>query len=155
MPFLRKVWAPIGIQPRGTFWWCNQKANIFGALIDGKKVFYQWYGRLNAHAFLEFLKELIAFLPEDKLYVFILDNAPAHRAKMIQKYLASLGNRFKIEFLPTYSPELNAIETCWKIVRHNVTNSNLFDTIEHLKKGVEIFLDEYFFMLNSTNYLVR
>ena len=60
-----------------------------------------------------------------------------------------------IEFLPTYSPQLNCIETCWKIIRYNVTNSNLFNTIDDLTEGIEIFLTEYFFTLNPTNYLIR
>jgi transposase len=152
---LRKVWAPIGSRPNGIFWWSNKKANSFGALIDGKKLFYDWFDRLNAHSFINFMKKLIDFLPKDKKYVFILDNGPCHKAKITKKYFASLGENYKIEFLPPYSPQLNAIETCWKIIRHNVTNSNIFPSIDGLKAGIEQFLNGYFFTLNSSNYLVR
>lgn len=155
VPFLRRIWAPKGVRPEGVFWWCNKKANIFGALINGKKIFYGWYDKLNAHCFVEFVKRLTTSLPKNKKYVFILDNGPAHKAKMTKEFFNSLGDRFKVEFLPTYSPQLNAIETCWKIVRHDVTNSNLYPTIEDLKSGVGEFLDEHFFMLNVSNYLVR
>ena len=55
---------------------------------------------------------------------------------MIKNYLAQFPN-IKSEFLPTYSPELNLIETIWKTTRYNVTNSNYFPTIEKLKKRLE------------------
>ena len=137
VPFLRRVWAPKGTKPKGVFWWCNKKANIFGALIDGKKIFYDWYDKLNAHSFVQF------------------DNGPCHKAKMTKDVLYSLGADYFIEFLPPYSPQLNAIETCWKTVRHEVTNSNIYNSVDDLKNGVGTFLDGHFFMINVSNYLVR
>ena len=155
VPFLRKVWAPKGTKPKGVFWWCNKKANMFGALIGGKQLYYEWFERLNSPAFIEFIQRFVATLNKDKKYVFIFDNSPAHRAKISKSYLNSLGNNIFIEFLPPYSPQLNCIETCWKIIRYNVTNSNLFNTIEDLQGGIEMFLNGQFFMLNPNNYLVR
>ncbi|MDT8413712.1 MAG: transposase [Vicingaceae bacterium] len=155
MPFLRKVWAAKGSRPKGTFWWSNKKANLFGALIDGKELYYEWYDKLNAHYFIDFMKCFIDTLDKNKKYVFVFDNAPAHRAKISQKYLESLGKHIFIEFMPPYSPQLNCIETCWKIIRYNVTNSNWFKTIEELKNGIEIFLDGHFFTLKPNNYLTR
>jgi len=155
VPFLRKVWALKGSKPRGTFWWSNKKANMFGALIDGKKLYFEWYDRLNAHAFIDFMMRFVKTLDKNKKYVFVFDNGPAHKAKISKDFLYSLGENIFIEFLPTYSPQLNCIETCWKIIRYNVTNSNLFKTIDDLREGIEIFLTEYFFTLNPTNYLIR
>ena len=115
-----------------------------GALINGKELFYQWYDRLNANSFIEFIKSLIDYLPKNKKYIFIFDNGPSHKAKISKNYLQNLGSNYFIEFLPTYSPQLNAIETCWKIIRHDVTNSNLFKSIEDLKIGIETYLEENF-----------
>ncbi len=98
------------------------------------------------------MKRFVKTLDKNKKYVFVLDNAPAHKAKMSLKYLYSLENVF-IEFIPPYSPQLNCIETCWKIMKHDVTNSNLFQNIECLQDGIEQFLDGHFFTLNSANYL--
>jgi hypothetical protein len=33
--------APKGTKPIGTYFWSDKKANIFGALINGKELFYQ------------------------------------------------------------------------------------------------------------------
>ena len=155
VPFLRKVWVAKNSRPQGIFWWSNKKANLFGALIDGKILHYEWYDRLNAHYFIEFMKRFVATLDKNKEYVFILDNAPAHKAKISQEYLASLKENIFIEFLPPYSPQLNCIETAWKIIRYNVTNSNWFESIDNLKGGVEEFLQGHFFRLKPSNYLSR
>ena len=155
VPFLRKVWALKGTKPKGIFWWSNKKANMFGALIDGKKLYREWYDKLNANSFIEFMKRFVETLNPNKKYVFVFDNGPAHKAKKSIAYLNSLGEKFSIEFLPAYSPQLNCIETCWKTIRYNVTNSNWFQTIEELKQGVEIFLDGHFFNLNPSEYLSR
>jgi len=155
VPFLRKIWAQKGTKPTGIFWWSNKKANLFGALINGQKLYYEWYDRLNSHYFVEFISRFVKTLDKNKKYVFVFDNAPAHKSKMSQQYLNSLGNNIFIEFLPTYSPQLNCIETCWKIVRYNVTNSNWFQTIESLQTGIEEFLSKHFFTLKPTNYLSR
>ena len=154
MPLNRRIWAPIGTKPKGIFWWSNKKANIFGALVDGKELYYEWYDKLNAHYFVDFMMRFVKTLDKNKKYVFVFDNASAHKAKMSLKFLYSLKNVF-IEFLPPYSPQLNCIETCWKIVKYNVTNSNFFQTIESLKAGVEKFLEGHFFALVPANYLTR
>lgn len=155
VPFLRRIWALKGSKPKGLFWWCNKKAHIFGALVDGKELFYDWYERLNSITFIDFVKRFVATLDKQRKYVFILDNAPAHRAKRTKEFFATLGENTFIEFLPPYSPQLNCIETCWKIIRHAVTNSNLFKSIIDLKGGVEQFLNCHIFSLVPTNYLTR
>ena len=155
VPFLRKIWALKGTKPKGIFWWSNKKANMFGALIDGKTLYHEWYDKLNANSFIEFMKRFVETLDKNKKYVFVFDNGPAHKAKKSIGFLNGLGENIFIEFLPPYSPQLNCIETCWKIIRYNVTNSNWFQTIDDLKKGVELFLDGHFFTLNPTNYLSR
>jgi len=144
-----------GSKPQGLFWWSNKKANMFGALIDGKEFHYDWYDKLNTSSFLNFMERFVAILDKSKRYVFVFDNGPAHKSKKSKKYLTSLGENIFIEFLPPYSPQLNCIETCWKIIRYNVTNSNFFQSIEGLKSGIEQFLDGHFFTLNPSNYLIR
>lgn len=79
------------------------------------------------------MERFIEKLPKHKKYVFIYDNGPCHKSKKALNFLYSLGENYKIEFLPPYSPQLNAIESCWKIIRHDVTNSTLFENVEMLK----------------------
>ena len=155
VPVARRIWAPIGSKPKGLFWWSNKKANLFGALINGKKLYYEWYDKLNANSFIDFMKRFVATLDKNKKWVFVFDNGPAHKAKISMSFLHSLGENIFIEFIPPYSPQLNCIETCWKIIKYHVTNSNFFATVELLKSGIDQFLNDYFFMLNPSNYLSR
>jgi len=99
--------------------------------------------------------KFIDSLSKDRGYVFIFDNAPAHKSKISEEFLYSLGEMFAIEFIPPYSPNLNAIEICWKTARHEVTNSNIFQNVDDLKNGIEEFLNEHIFNINPSNYLVR
>lgn len=152
-PELKRVWAQKGSKPEGLFFWSKKKLHLTGALIDGKKLYYEWYDRLNSTSFIEYMERFVATLDPNKKYVFIFDNAPAHKSKMSKDFLKSLGKRFAIEFLPPYSPQLNTIESCWKIIKSEVTYSNVFKSLEDLKKGVENFLENYFFRFNLPNYL--
>lgn len=155
MPVYKRVWFPKGQKPKGFFFWSNKKLTIFGALTDGQKLYYEFYDSLNSATYLAFLDHFIKTLSEHKKYIFILDNAPYHKSSIIREYLASLSNNIKIEFIPPYSPELNPTETCWKIIRANVTNSTYFSCTNEMQKKIENFINGHNFMLKTSNYLCR
>lgn len=144
-----------GQKPQGTFFWSNKKLNIFGALINGQKLFYEFYSSLNSVTYLAFLDHLIKTLNKDQKYVFILDNAPYHKSSIIKEHLKTLEPNIKTEFIPPYSPELNPTETCWKIIRANVTNSTYFSCTNEMQKKIENFINGHNFMLKTSNYLCR
>lgn len=154
VPVYRRVWYFKGEKPKGVFFWSNQKLAIFGALIDGRKLFYEFYDALNSLTYKAFLSDFIATLPKNKRFVFLFDNAGYHKTAPIMNYLGKF-TRIKVEFFPPYSPELNPTETCWKIVRANVTNSTYYPDLDSMQESIESFLDGHFFMLNVSNYLCR
>lgn len=154
VPVYKRVWFLKGQTPEGVFFWSNKKINIIGALIEGKKLHYEWVNSLNTVTFYFFLKRFIKKHPRKK-YVFIMDNAGYHKTSPIKQLFQQHQNRIKIEYLPPYSPELNPTETCWKIIRNNVTNSTYFPTMENMQKEIEGFLNKHFFMLKLPNYLCR
>ena len=152
MPVYRKVWYFKGERPKGFFFWSNKKLSLIGAYSDGKKVFYEWYDALNSLTFKAYLSSFIPTLSKRKKYVFLMDNVGYHKTSCIQNYIAKYPN-IKVEYYPPYSPELNAIETCWKITRAVVTNSTYYPTLEHMKLAVEKFLDNHIFMHRLSHYL--
>ena len=152
VPIYRRVWFFKGEKPRGVFFWSNQKLNLIGALINGTKVFYEWHDSLNSLTFKAFLSDFTDTLSPKKNYVFLLDNVGYHKTYCILNFLARFDN-IAVEFYPTYSPELNAIETCWKITRANVTNSTHYKKIEDMQEAIEKFLDNHFFKLDMSHYL--
>jgi transposase len=44
----------------------------------------------------------------------IVDRGPAHIAKKTKAFVATLGSRLKLFYLPTYSPDRNPDELVWK-----------------------------------------
>lgn len=152
VPVYRRVWFFKGEKPRGVFFWSNKKLSLIGALINGTKIFYEWHNSLNSLTFKAFLSDLIDTLSPEKNYVFLLDNAGYHKTSCILNFLKEFQN-IKVEFYPPYSPELNAIEVCWKITRANVTNSVHYTKIEHMQEAIEKFLDNHFFKLDLSHYL--
>ena len=71
----------------GVFFWSNKKLIIFRALIDGRKLFYEFYDSMNTLIYKAFLSSFIESLPEGKRYVFLFDNASYHKSSLIKNYL--------------------------------------------------------------------
>lgn len=153
VPVYKRVWFIKGEKPKGVFFWSNKKLELFGALVDGRKFYHRWYSSLNSLTYKAFLYGFIKQLSKKKKYVFLFDNAAYHKSSTIRKYLAGFEKNIKVEFFPPYSPELNPTETCWKIIRQNVTNSTYFPTLENMQEAIEKFLGGYFFRLIPSNYL--
>ncbi|MEA3379147.1 MAG: IS630 family transposase [Nanoarchaeota archaeon] len=152
VPVYRKMRYLVGQKPREKFFWSNKKITIFGALKDNGKLFCEDFVGQNSLTYMAFLSDFIDGLDKNKKYVFIFDNASYHKTDVIKEYLAKYSN-IKVEYLPPYCPELNPIETCWKITRQNVTNSNYFSTIEKLKERLENFWQRHNFTWLSITYV--
>lgn len=104
--------------------------------------------------FISFLSSLFEWLNPNKNYVLILDNAAWHKTKIVQKFIARYEN-IKVEFIPPYSPELNPIETSWKVTKNAVTKSQFFKTIEEMQNALEDFWQKHIFTQNFISYLCR
>jgi transposase len=69
-------------------------------------------GGVNSDVFIEFLKR---FLVGARRPVFlIVDRGPAHISKKTKAFVATLGSRPKLFYLPAYSPDRNPDELVWK-----------------------------------------
>ncbi len=78
-----------------------------------------------------------------KPLVIVLDNASIHRAKAIQPALALLEQQgVKFEFLSPYSPELNRIETMWRLMKHRWMEVKR-RTKEELERAVEQVFEHF------------
>src|ERR671920_361233 len=49
----------------------------------------------------------------------IVDNHPVHRAKTVDRFVASTHGALRLHRLPAYSPQLNPDEWVWKNVKHD------------------------------------
>lgn len=149
----KKIWFPRGETPRGAFFWSSKKLITFGALSSEHKFFYNFYTSQNSITFRDFLMNLIETLDTNKKYILILDNAGWHKTAIIKDFLAKHATWISVEHIPPYSPELNPIETCWKVTKNNVTKSQFFPTLENMQDALESFWAEHIFMQDFMRYL--
>jgi transposase len=115
---------------------------LFGAvnLMTGRLV-HTVSTIFNAETFLDFLKKLQYHKSKKKTTVVILDNARYHHAVLLKPWIEKHQERFKLEFLPPYSPELNPIERVWKLARTLCTHNQYFPQLEELVSGVSFQLN--------------
>lgn len=95
----------------------------------------------TAVTFLSFLKKIILSYPVGKT-VMVLVNARIHHAKLLEPYLAELGGRLELVFLPPYSPELNLVEGLWKWLKADVINNVFYHSVAQIRKNVHEFMDQ-------------
>lgn len=72
----------------------------------------------------------------------VLVNARIHHAKLLEPYLAELGGRLELVFLPPYSPELNLVEGLWKWLKADVINNVFYHSVAQIRKNVHEFMDQ-------------
>jgi transposase len=73
--------------------------------------FRQSPGAVKSEQVVEFLAALRRHIRAPLLVVW--DGLPAHRSRLVRDYLANLGGRIQVEYLPPYEPELNPVEFIW------------------------------------------
>ena len=115
--------------------------------------------RISAALFIEFLRRLITNYPR-KIFL-VVDGFPAHKAKVVQHFLASVKDRIRLFFLPPYSPEINPDELVWNDVKNNGVGRTLIHDARDLDRAVNSRLRllqknpekvRAFFQMDTTRY---
>ena len=92
-------------------------------------------GKLNAEAFVAFLKHFIKGRA-GRIFL-VVDGHPAHKANGVKRYVASLGGRLELVALPTYAPDLNPDEFVWSHMKKNGVSKKPLKKNESLRDRVE------------------
>ena len=142
-----------GKKPKGVFFWANEKITVFGALTESSKFYYEFYASQNTLTFCLFLRFLLKKLNRKKKYLLILDNAPWHKTRSVKRIFEENKHWIKVEYLPPYSPELAAIELCWKITKNAVTRTRHFTSIDAMQTEIEAFWNTHPFTHKLKTYL--
>jgi transposase len=115
----------------------QRRVNVMGAInLDGHIVQSMTAETINAETFEIFLKKLRKCYGDKNIHL-ILDNASYHTSKVVKASAEKLN--IKIHYLPPYSPNLNAIERLWKIMKEVVSYNQYYAKFEEFKSAIESF----------------
>lgn len=110
-PHRCRTWAPRGQTPvlHYQFHW-NHFSVIAG--ITWWTFYFRLYpDAINAARVVAFLRQLQRHVPGKLLIVW--DRLNAHRSALVRDFIAAQHGRIRLEWLPTYAPELNPVEYVW------------------------------------------
>ena len=147
----KRRWIVKEKRPVVTVGGSHYKTIIYGVLsLDGKQLFRQ-YERFDSQSFIAYLEEI-----RKKFNKFILfaDRAAQHRSKMVGEYLRRNMEAIKIEYFPVGSPQLNAVEECWRQGKYNIL-SNYYSNFLRIKQVISHYYRTRRFNLDIKKYLFR
>jgi len=122
----------------------QKRMNIIGALdLEDMNLITQEYATIDGEAVVNYLKYLEAHLPTATAINVVLDCARYHTCPEVAAYVAS-SSRLRLHFLPTYSPNLNVIERCWKIMHEHTTANHYYPTFNQFADAINHFLKKTF-----------
>ena len=140
MPVIRSMWMK-GPRVRVPTPGKNRRHAFFGALdaVTGQWYWADYERKLAVH-FVAFLEAVVRAYPAGALYL-ALDSAPAHTAKVVEKWLAS-NPRVVVLWPPKYTAHKhNPVERVWRSMKDNVAANRLAGSIEGLAACAGRFLD--------------
>ena len=111
----------------------RNRLNLNGALnFHDKTAIVLEEETINKEATISLLETIRKKQKNGKVYL-ILDNASHHHARIVKRWILH-HRRFKLLFLPTYSPNLNLIERLWRFFHQRATWNRYFETFEEFRK---------------------
>ena len=131
LPLIRAMWMKgrrVRVPTPGT----NQRHAFFGALdaVSGQWWYAHHERKLAVH-FVAFLQRLVVAYPDGPL-ALVLDQAPAHTAKVVQTWLKA-HPRVTLLWLPKYAAhETNPAERIWGLMKSAVAADRLAGSIAEL-----------------------
>jgi len=118
----------------------------FGAvrLRDGKFCYRREPDKFNGETFWEFMKQLRkASCHSGRRVVVIADNAAFHHSRLHKQWREHAQDRFSLDFLPAYSPELNPSERIWKLTRRQCFHNEYFPRLSLICDRAESQFDQW------------
>jgi transposase len=123
------TWASKGQTPVLQVTGARFSVNMLSAVnAQGHFRFMTVDGRVNATVFRGFLQRLITGM--DQKIFLIVDGHPAHKAKLVQRFVAAHADRLELFCLPPYSPELNPDELAWAHVKTKIAKATTQTKVE-------------------------
>jgi len=147
------MWTPKGKRPIVTVTGSHQKTCVFGTLTSHGKQLFRQYKTFDQYSFISYLQQLKRKF--HKLILF-LDRAPQHcRSQKVNAYLKRNSDTMIVEYLPKGSPELSAVEECWRQGKDDLLVSKYYPRFTDLKTAIANYYRTKRFGLDINKYLMR
>ncbi len=135
----QRGYAPVGQTPELRQDGTKRKVNMISAVTNRGQVRFMCYtSRMTQSKFMLFLARLVQ--SNDVPVVVITDNLPVHHGKRVAAWVEEHQEEIELEFIPSYSPELNADEYLNRDLKKNVNASNTPRTRAELKANIIAFM---------------
>lgn len=109
---------------------------IFTPKGNNPKIYFRLQpGSMNKYDFLDFLEDIKTEM-KDKKILLIWDGLPAHRAKVITRYIESQKSWLRVERYPAYAPELSPVEFIWSPMKTKDLANLPPKGLKHLKRTI-------------------
>jgi transposase len=129
------TWAAKGKTPVVSSTGARFGLNLISAVsAQGEFRFMTVRGRVGAAQFIEFIKRLSHGV--GRMVFLIVDGHPAHKAKGVSRFIETVKDRFRLFFLPPYSPELNPDERVWNDLKNNAIGRQCINSPDQLHGAV-------------------
>ncbi len=114
----------------------RQRFNVLGCLDAVTHQIHSFTneGYINAQSVCELLTRVAAFYGPSLPITIFLDNAKYQRCELVCHHAKRLG--IELEFLPSYSPNLNLIERYWKWVKKRCLYSQYHADFSAMKSAI-------------------
>lgn len=140
-PKIGADWMPKGQQKRIATPGQNQKHYLAGALHSGTgRVHYVSGSSKSSDLFISLLETLRRTYRRAKPITLVADNYIIHKSRKVERWLEE-NPKFRLLFLPMYSPWLNPIERQWLSLHETITRNHQCRYMWQLLKQVAQFMN--------------
>ena len=131
-----RTWGKIGETPVVLSTGARYRMSLISAVTSRghMRFMIKEKGGVNADVFIEFLRRLL--IGSKNRIFLIVDRGPAHVAKKTKAFVASLGGRLRLFYLPPYSPDKNPDELVWKHLKADTVGRTSITSFDDFKDKV-------------------
>lgn len=135
----QRGYAPVGRTPVLRQDGTKRKVNMISGVTNKGEVRFMCYtSTMTQLKFILFLSKLVK--SNDGPVVVITDNLRVHHGKMVAAWVEAQQSAIELEFIPGYSPELNADEYLNRDLKKNVNSKRTPGTVSEIKENIISFM---------------
>jgi len=135
----QRGYSPVGKTPVLKQSGTKRKVNMISGVTNKGQVRFMCYtSPMTQLKFILFLSKLIK--SNDGPVIVITDNLSVHHGKRVVSWVAEHKDEMELEFIPSYSPELNADEYLNRDLKKNVNSKKAPGTVSELKANISSFM---------------